>query len=124
MTNQEAFDKVWDYFVAQGNESAMEGLTCRLRTRDGRKCAIGCLIPDKVYEPYMDRLTIDEFDDLLYSHVSLEPLFYGTDREFIDELRSAHDRDSGSIGDQFTKDIRLNLLDLAAGFDLLVPSNH
>lgn len=50
MTNQEAFDRVSVHLIAQ-NERAVDvdGHTCRLRTVDGLKCAVGCLIPDEDY---------------------------------------------------------------------------
>ena len=43
-------DSVWNHFIAQDKPFAIDskGL-CRLRTEDGRKCAIGIFIPDSDY---------------------------------------------------------------------------
>jgi len=39
--------------IAQGR-SAHDGISCRYRTADGRKCGIGQLIPDHLYRPEME----------------------------------------------------------------------
>lgn len=52
MTNQEAFDKVYQHLLKQGEESLSEdGGMCMYRGVDGKSCAIGCLIPDPEYNP-------------------------------------------------------------------------
>ena len=48
MTRQEIFDKVVAHFAVQREAAAEYGM-CMYRTPDGRKCAIGALIPDEVY---------------------------------------------------------------------------
>ena len=44
-------DSVWNHFIAQDKPFAYneDDKTCRLRTVDGRKCAIGIFIPDSDY---------------------------------------------------------------------------
>jgi len=42
------FDKVSDHLLQQNRKSYLSG--CRYRTPDGRSCAIGCLIPDNIFE--------------------------------------------------------------------------
>ena len=44
-------DSVWNHFIAQDKPFAYneDDKTCRLRTEDGRKCAIGIFIPDTIY---------------------------------------------------------------------------
>ena len=52
MTKQEIFDKVVKHFSIQ-RQAAGRGvmLCCMYRTPDGRKCAVGALIPDEAYDP-------------------------------------------------------------------------
>lgn len=54
MTNQEAFDKVADHLLTQNSASQNKGGSCVYRAPDGKKCAIGCLIPDEEYKPYFE----------------------------------------------------------------------
>jgi hypothetical protein len=53
MTNQEIFDKVVHHLLTQG-KPALEGGSCRYRTADGLKCAIGCLITDDAYDASLE----------------------------------------------------------------------
>lgn len=60
MTDQEIYDKVKAHLLKQGRRSiapcpGVNNVTkCVYRTEDGRSCAVGCLIPDEVYQPQMD----------------------------------------------------------------------
>lgn len=52
MTNQVMFNKVAKHLLKQGNKATeMSNGACRYRGIEGRKCAIGCLIPDNKYDP-------------------------------------------------------------------------
>lgn len=54
MTDQELFDTVTRHLLTQ-NATAMEGDgQCKYRTEDGKKCAIGCLIPDDRYDHLLE----------------------------------------------------------------------
>lgn len=61
---QRMFDKVWDYFAVQGNPFAFDPAldTCRYRTADGRKCAVGCLIPDEAYTKTIEESGVQRID--------------------------------------------------------------
>jgi hypothetical protein len=49
-TAQEVFDYVIGQLVCQGGRSvSASGTDCRYRGSDGRKCAVGFLIPDELY---------------------------------------------------------------------------
>lgn len=50
MTRQEIFDKVVAHFAVQ-REAAAKYEGCMYRTPDGRKCAVGALVPDEAYDP-------------------------------------------------------------------------
>ena len=57
MTNQELYNRVVAHLRAQDcaakewvtHPNGPESNLCRYRTADGKKCAIGCLIPDERY---------------------------------------------------------------------------
>lgn len=50
MNKQEIFDFVLNHMRNQGSISYdEENSTCAYRNKDGKKCAIGCLIPDDCY---------------------------------------------------------------------------
>ncbi len=59
MNAQQIFDTVVEHLAAQKVRCANEKGECLYRGPKGRKCAIGCLIPDEVYEPRMERLSPD-----------------------------------------------------------------
>ena len=48
MNNQEIFDKVVTHLLTQNEQSLKDG-QCYYRTEEGLSCAVGCLIPDKLY---------------------------------------------------------------------------
>lgn len=53
-TLQEAFDTMLFHIRAQGYQRAVnEKGHCQYRA-DGKKCAVGALIPDDLYTPYLD----------------------------------------------------------------------
>lgn len=54
MDNQQIFDTAATHMLQQG-ERSVYGNICAYRAGDtGLKCAIGCLIPDKLYNPSME----------------------------------------------------------------------
>lgn len=56
-TMQETFDVVARHLLAQGQRSCREidgRRLCAYRGAGGRKCAVGALIPDGLYDPEMD----------------------------------------------------------------------
>lgn len=59
LTLQEIFDKVAKHLLTQNAQSIAEGI-CRYRDPEGRKCAVGCLIPDACYLPSIEGRTITE----------------------------------------------------------------
>lgn len=58
MTDQEIFDKVATHLLAQ-NAKSMNESGCAYRGYCGRKCAIGCLIPDDKYHPDIENQTLE-----------------------------------------------------------------
>lgn len=54
MTIEKAYLKMRKYFsrpgAVLGKGTSGPGLYCQYRTTEGNKCAVGCLIPDKLYD--------------------------------------------------------------------------
>ncbi len=61
MDDQEAFNKVVRHLLTQKKRAVgCDGCTaCRYRTNDGLRCAIGCLIPDDLYDASMENLGVN-----------------------------------------------------------------
>lgn len=56
LTPQQIFDKIVMHLREQRLPARGKGdYACSYRTRDGLKCAIGCLIPDEKYDPDIER---------------------------------------------------------------------
>ncbi len=53
MTLQEIFDKVRTHLLTQGEQCAFGG-NCKYRGDNGKMCAVGCLIPDALYNPEIE----------------------------------------------------------------------
>lgn len=112
-TKQEIFDKVWDWFVVQGNPRSINELgQCFYRRDDGAKCAVGILIPDEAYIPSWDTTNV--------SATNLPWVIDNFDTEtvgFLQHLQSAHDSTGASI-----PNIRERFLAVASSHGLTVPS--
>lgn len=54
MNAQEIFDKVVSHLREQGGPAKDEDGKCWFRTPNGKKCAVGCLIPDEAYKTIME----------------------------------------------------------------------
>lgn len=89
MTDEEAFIIVAKHLIEQGVQSEINkdgGRIPAYRGNEGRKCAIGALIPDEEYSK--------EFEDIEVRDL-LEPLqvpsLEGLDPEKLQELQDIHD---------------------------------
>jgi len=58
MTNQHVFEQVWRHFVVERNEPGMAQGVCFLRGANDTRCAIGLLIPDRLYDESMENRKI------------------------------------------------------------------
>lgn len=54
ISKQETFNTVVAHLRRQGCRALSPVGACQYRTRDGKKCAVGCLIPDDIYIPEME----------------------------------------------------------------------
>lgn len=94
MTNQEAFDKVWKWFIVDRNPRAVNGNICRYRTAGEipAKCAVGCLIPDELYRPRMECRSVQR---IISEYVELANFFNGVSQDMLSQLQRGHD-DAGN----------------------------
>lgn len=58
-TLQQIFDQAYNGVVAQGGQSSDTVGRCMYRGPEGRKCAVGHLLPDELYRPNMEGTTVD-----------------------------------------------------------------
>lgn len=54
MTQQEIFDAVLGHLRKQGKASVNDMDLCQYRGPGGASCAVGCLIPDELYDPLIE----------------------------------------------------------------------
>lgn len=117
MTRQEMFNKAVAGLAGQGfKRSVTSGGSCRYRDVEGRKCAVGHLIPDEVYQSSFEGKTIGY---LLKQCPELGTLLHGrspTGEEFLLELLQwAHD-----VG-KVPAVMRENLRVVASQYNLKIP---
>lgn len=91
MDAQQILDTVAAHLRAQ-KACATNGDKCAYRAPDGRKCALGVLIPDELYE--------SRFEDMSASWVlsasdGLQAMFPEQVRQLLGELQQVHDREQG-----------------------------
>lgn len=89
MTNQTAFNRAVQALRRQGKQSVDRGGICLYRGPDKLKCAIGHLIPDRVYDGEMENR--NPFN-LCEQSPYLRRLFTDCDLTFLSELQVIHDQ--------------------------------
>ena len=89
MTRQEIFEKVVAHFAVQ-RAASIEYKACMYRTYDGRKCAVGALIPDDAYTPDCESTSVyvlfRAFPDMMQAAGLRRE-----DADFLRDLQCAHD---------------------------------
>jgi hypothetical protein len=131
----EAFRKVWQHFVVEGNGPSISiNGSCKYRLDDGRKCAAGVLLADEDYDPTCEGGGVDQFGDdynasfrlehsplLAAALRTLDPL--GSRYTLADCLQSAHDREAvnGSGYGSFSVGVRETLEAIARRFGIEIP---
>ncbi len=88
LTDQTAFNKVVKHLLKQRRPARDNDRVCKYRDYDnGRKCAIGCLIPDAEYKKSMEGSSIFGLAEEGLLPSSLKEL----NLELLDELQHVHD---------------------------------
>lgn len=84
MTKQETFDIVARHLLTQNAKSADGNGSCLYRDESGRKCAIGCLVPDEKYDADLE-------DTALGLNPRLNEAVGDHDHSLLDAMRDVHD---------------------------------
>lgn len=113
MTNQEIFTTVKTHLLSQQAKSVLPAPpgvttpTCAYRGVNGLRCAVGCLIPDELYDRYMEGKSIE---DIFVDYPALDSMFC-SQLSLLDHLRGVHD-------DQAVEDWPAHLKRVAGWFNL------
>jgi hypothetical protein len=87
LSKQEIFDRVAVHLLTQNERSADE-IFCKYRGPEGRMCAVGCLIPDEVYDIKMEGLATRSLID---HHPVIKDLFEPDALGMLGGLQNIHD---------------------------------
>jgi hypothetical protein len=119
MTNQELFNINWQWFVVEGHAQSSGSGKCLYRGPNGTKCAIGCALPDELWD---EAINSDAYSSLM-TQEAIRDFFSDVDVEVAVGLQAAHDTWSPDIGDgPFTEYMEEELRRLAAAYSLEVPA--
>lgn len=95
MDKQKIFDRVYRAIVQQGRPSLDKHSLIAYRGDNGDKCAIGHLLPDNVYNPYMENLNVSAImgtEDPDVEGVRNYLKANVGERSFLQDLQNAHDK--------------------------------
>lgn len=112
LSNQQIFDKVAVHLFTQGKQSENKSGTCLYRGRQNTSCAVGCLIPDSLYERDMEE---NIYEALYDSFPQIRTLFGSHSKDLLIELQLVHDVSGNWV---ITKKMHDALLAVADKFDL------
>lgn len=111
---QELFNKVIAHLTEQNARAvARNGDSCRYRSAAGLKCAIGCLIPDELYDPSIEGMGVTPLlfgmeDPRHMNFVKILRRVTGmeteADAEFLGHLQDLHDIESYWTNGNFNRD--------------------
>lgn len=122
---QEIFDKVWNSFVIDRKPAAVKfgHLTpfpfTALYKSDSTSCPIGLLIPDKMYDIYIEGKTIKY---LLRTDKDIAHLFSKISPDVLFDLQKCHDYALEAVifGRDFHKELEYRLRSFARWYDLYI----
>jgi len=116
LSQQEIFNKVMTHLFAQGEPAKNEHDECAYRGLDGKQCAVGCLIPDELYDKKMEGWEVTE---VFYRFPNVRD-YLGKDNIFLlTVLQALHDGYGGFIGVwNSTEEMRKAARRIAEDYDL------
>jgi hypothetical protein len=121
-TEQEIFNKVWTHFFIKNNPRAIVENRCKYRTYNGNKCAVGCLIPYKLYDPKIEGKACDvnSPDNSLIE--ILKKLYIYKYIDLLSELQSAHDQLGEKNKNKAKAAFKQRMIDIAKERNLTIPN--
>lgn len=116
LSQQEIFNKVMTHLFAQGEPAKNKRDECAYRGLNGKQCAVGCLIPDELYNKKMEGQSVTE---VFYRFPNVRD-YLGKDNIFLlTALQDLHDKDYGFIGVwKSTEEMRKAARVIAEDYDL------
>lgn len=90
-SNQDAFDRVVEWFFGLKNPQSTVGNTCRYRAPSGRACAVGFMIPDALFRKEFECSRIPA---VLRMSLELCGHFSAVNFSFLGRLQACHDASS------------------------------
>lgn len=122
MTLQQAFDKVWTWFVVEKHPASyvmeLEMPVCRYRGPNGAKCAIGVLIPDEAYRPGFEYCSAYA----VAGKPGVIKAMKGLSEADLNELQQCHDRAVRDVGKDIDTEIQERLREFAESRSLTIPA--
>lgn len=98
MTNQDAFNTVWNHFVVgrglpsyELSEATTSGFRCLYRGPHNARCAFGILIPDELYTPFWEDKRAATILRMMESEGDLEFQELFNTSSILGDLQSCHD---------------------------------
>jgi len=116
MTNQQAFNKIWNHFIVNKGKKSSEGSYCKYRDGAGNKCAVGVLIPDNLYDKNLEG---KGYAVLISEHESMKVFFKDINIQLLLDLQCTHD-DAG-YWDKGILD-KERLIEIAEEYELKIPT--
>ena len=110
LSKQEIFDRVAIHLMTQGHPAVNEDGDCRYRGERGTSCAVGCLIPDELYDPEIEGESIHVLPSELKIYLGRDHLI------FLSDLQKAHD--NSSRADNFMPWFRESMSEIADEYKL------
>lgn len=92
MNRQKTFEKVVDHLMAQRLPAVAPEGNCYYRMANGKRCAIGALIPDELYD---ERMELNGVANIVSAFPALQAVLgieSPQDVVFLSELQELHDR--------------------------------
>ena len=114
LTEQDAFNKIYEWFSDPSHAKSYDAhqMLCKYRDDHGNKCAIGVLIPDELYDPAMENMSLGEVVDRLPS------VFDDVNMSMNFLLRVQHAHDDAHDRENVIEQLQI----VADGFQLEVPA--
>ena len=100
---KEVFEKVKNHLLKQ-NERSIDNGTCLYRDGQGRRCAIGCLIPDENYNIYLEKRNVHERavrEALPFDRIDEHQM------DFLECLQWIHDKREVSMWEKALKELAI-----------------